>query len=84
MSGYGDTIVQTLSEPEKTLATALIAADEAEGSEVDTEGLSQDEKKEVISAAAEQGLAQRAVAVTQAIEEYIEAKFTQHANDSHS
>ena len=78
MSDFGDALVQTLDEPERTLAQKLIIVDEAEGEDPDLEGLTQDQKKFAINAAAEQALARRAVMVAMAIQEYIEAKFTQY------
>tara|TARA_B100000700_G_scaffold208245_1_gene228862 strand:+ start:100 stop:354 length:255 start_codon:yes stop_codon:yes gene_type:complete len=73
--------LEELDEPEKALAESLIAADSEEGDEVDVgpdSGLTQDEKEEVMTAAAEKGLSDRAVAVTKAIQTYIEAKLTEH------
>ena len=79
--------LEELDEPEKALAESLIAADSEEGDEVDVgpdSGLTQDEKEEVMTAAAEKGLSDRAVAVTKAIQTYIEAKLTEHDSSGDS
>lgn len=78
MSDFGDTLIQALDEPEQTLAADLIKADEAEEDEPNLEGKSEEEQKDIMQSAGEVALAKRAIAVTQAFQAYIEAKFKQY------
>ena len=78
MSDFGDTLIQALDEPERTLVADLIKADEAEEDEPNLEGKSQEQQKEIMKSAGEVALAKRAIAVTQAFQAYIEGKFTQY------